>query len=255
MRHRHDRDGDAREVPELGREHAAGIDHDRRLDRAPVRLDARDLAVLDADPDHARRGVDLGPPTPRSLGEREGELARVDVAVTREERGTENAVHRHRREQLLRLRGGDQLERQPERLRPARLTRDLLQPLGRAREPERAHLAPAGLETDLGLERPVQLDRVHHHPGQRERAAELADEAGGVEGGATREVGALDEDDVVPAEPRQPVEDGAPADAATDDDGAGARPHSATSVDSSTTRVRSGRKRSRANSTGVPSAA
>ena len=48
--------------------------------------------------------------------------------------------------------------------------------------------------------------------------ARLADEARGVEGGAARQVGSLDEDDIVPAEPGQPVENRAAADAAADDD-------------------------------------
>ena len=250
MRHRDDRHVDAGEGADLLREHAARVDHDPGLDRAPVGLDAGHLAALDRDPRDARARVDLGAAAARALGEREGELARVDVAVARQVRGAEDAVGRHRREELLRLGRRDELERQAERLRPAGLARDLLQPLGRGGEPQRADLAPAGLEADLRLERAVELDRAHHHPRQRERAAQLADEPGGVERRAARQVGPLDEDDVVPAEPRQPVEDRAAADATADHDRARARSHSSTPVDSITSRVRSARKRSRANSTG-----
>ena len=71
----------------------------------------------------------LGAAPPRALCEREGQLARVDVAVRRQERGTEHAVGRHRREERLRLRRRDQLEREAERLRPAGLAGDLLHPL------------------------------------------------------------------------------------------------------------------------------
>ena len=88
---------------------------------------------------------------------------------------------------------------------------------------------PAGLEPDLLLERPVEVDRVHHHLGQADGAAQLPDEAGRVEGRAAREVGALAEDDVVPAEPREPVEDRGAADASADDDGARGVPHAGTS--------------------------
>ena len=164
----------------------------------------------------ARRRRDLRAAPARPLGERERQLARVDVAVGREEGGTEHAVGRHRREELLRLVGRDQLERQAERLRPAGLARDLLHPLGRRREPERPDLVPARLEADLRLERAVQVDALHHHLRERERAAELADEPRGVERRAARELGALDEDDVVPAEPGEPVQDRAAADAASD---------------------------------------
>ena len=74
-------------------------------------------------------GGDLRPAPPRPLGERERELARVDVAVGGQEGGAEHAVRRHRREERLRLLGRDQLEREAERLRPAGLPRDLLHPL------------------------------------------------------------------------------------------------------------------------------
>src|SRR5262249_45373866 len=83
-------------------------------------------------------------------------------------------------------------------------------------------LAPPGLEADLLSERPVQLDRAHHHPGEAERAAQLADEPRGVERRAARQLGPLDEDDVAPAEPREPVEDRAAADTAADHDHLGA---------------------------------
>ena len=49
--------------------------------------------------------------------------------------------------------GEIELERQPERLRPARLPRDLLHPLLRRRETQRPDLAPPRLETDLAAER------------------------------------------------------------------------------------------------------
>ena len=78
---------------------------------------------------------------------------------------------------------------------------------------------------DLVRERAVELDGVHHHPGQAERAAELADEPGRVERRAARQVGALDEHDVVPAESGEPVEDGAAADAAADHDRTRTIPH------------------------------
>ena len=210
---------------------------------------------------HARVGVDLGAATASALGERERELARIDVAVAREVGGSEDAVRRHRREQRLRLGGRDELEREPERLRPAGLARDLLQPLGRGGEAQRSDLTPARLEPDFRLERAVELDRVHHHPRQRQRAPQLADEPRRVERRAARQVGALDEDDVVPAEPGEPVEDRAAADTAADDDGARASTslsdldHSESVADSISSRVRSARNRSRANSTGVPSAA
>ena len=129
VRHRHDRDVDACERADLAGEHAARVHDDLRLDRAAVGLDARDPAALDADARDPRARLDLGAVPAGALGEGEGQLARVDVAVGGDVRGSEHAVGRHRRKELAGLRGGDELEPEPERLRPARLPGDLLHPL------------------------------------------------------------------------------------------------------------------------------
>ena len=216
MRHRHDRHVHARERADLPRIHPARVDDDVRLDGAAVGLDSGDTTAVDRDRGDARRRRHFRAAPARSLGQCERQLARVDVSVGREESRAMHAVGRHRREELLRLGGRDQLERQAERLRPAGLARDLLHPLGRRREPERPDLVPAGLEADLRLERAVEIDALHHHLRERERAAKLPDEARGVERRATRELGPLDEHDVVPAEPGEPVQDRAAPDAASD---------------------------------------
>ncbi len=65
---------------------------------------------------------------------------------------------------------------------------------------------PAGLQPHLVLERAIELDARHHHLGQRERAPELPDETCRVKRRAARQFRPLDEDDIVPAEPREPVE-------------------------------------------------
>ena len=86
-------------------------------------------------------------------------------------------------------------------------------------EPSRATRPRASRSEDRPRRRASGRARPsHHHPGQAERAAELADEPGRVEGRAARQVGALDEHDVGPAEPGQPVEDRAAADTAADHD-------------------------------------
>ena len=228
--HRDHGNGHAGERAELAREHAARVDDDLGLDLATVGLDRGDAAALRPDRRDARAGVHFGAAPPRALGEGERELARVDVPVGREIRGTEDAVGRHRREEILGLGGRDELEREAERLRPSRLARDLLHPLLRRREPEGAHLAPTGLEPDLGLERPVEVDALHHHLRQRERRAELADQARRVERRAAREVCPLDQDDVVPAEPREPVQDRASPDPAADHHCSRPVPHRMSSV-------------------------
>ena len=174
---------------------------------------------------HAGLGRDLRPAAPRALREGRRELARIDVAVGREVRGTEHSLGRHRRKEPLRLLGRDQLERQAEGLGPAGLAAQLLHPLLGRGEAERSDLVPAGLEADLVAERPVEVDRGHHHARERERAAQLADEPRRVEGRAARQVRALAEHHVVPAELGQPVGDRATPDAASDHDRACPLPH------------------------------
>jgi hypothetical protein len=147
-----------------------------------------------------------------SLGERARQQRRVEVAVARQVGGAAHAVGAHQRKQLARLLGGDQLQRQAERLRPGHLAQDLLLALGRAREADAAALHPAAVE------RAVELDGVHHHARQRDTRTQLADEAGGVEGRAAGELVALEQHDIALAELGEVVGDRGAADAATDDD-------------------------------------
>ena len=95
---------------------------------------------------------------------------------------------------------------------------------------------PAGILAGLAAQLGVEADRVHHHPRQADRRAQLADEARRVPGRAGREVVLLDEHDVLPAEPREVVGDAAAADASADHDGPGLAPHGRSSIDSSCAR-------------------
>src|SRR5262249_40367961 len=72
---------------------------------------------------------------------------------------------------------------------------------GAAGDAETAHLLPVGAHARLGLEPGVEISAVADEPGQRTRAAEAADEPRGMPGRAARELLALEQDDVAPAEP------------------------------------------------------
>ena len=111
VRHRDHRDRDAGQLSDLGREHPAGVDDDLGLDAPLVGLDRLDPARRDFDRVHPCVGLDLGAAAPGALGEREGELARVDVAVGGEVGGAAHPFGGHRREKALSLLRGDQLER------------------------------------------------------------------------------------------------------------------------------------------------
>ena len=73
------------------------------------------------------------------------------------------------------------------------------------------HLDPATVEPA------VERDRVHHQARERDAPAQLADEPGRVEGGAARQLVAVEQDDVTLAELRKVVGDRRAADAAADD--------------------------------------
>src|SRR5439155_15275357 len=155
---------------------------------------------------------------------RKRELARVDVAVGGEEGRAENTLGGHRRKHAPCLVGRDELERQTECLGPRGLARQLLHTLLARGKAKGANLVPTGLEPDLVLEGSVEVDRVHHHLGQAQRSAELSNQTRGVKGRTAGDPRALEQDQVSPAETREPVEDGRAADTASDDDGARVTP-------------------------------
>ena len=172
VRHRDHRHADAGEPAKLGGVHPARDDHHLGLDPPLLRLDRPHTAVDDLDPGHARvlKHLQIAL-SPGDVGERVGELGRVDVAVGLGPGAAEDAVGRHQRKLLGGLVRGDQLERQAEGLRPAGLAAQLLHALRRRGEPDAAALDPAGVELGLRREPAVDLDRVHHHLRQRRRAA------------------------------------------------------------------------------------
>ena len=211
MREGHDRHAHARHPPDLRGEHPAGVDDDLGLDRAPLGLHAAHAAIDHVDARHARVREHAAAALARAVDERGREQRRVQVAVAGQVGGAAHAVGAHQREQLLGLLGGDQLQRQAERLRPGHLAQDLLLALGRACQADAAALHPAAVE------RAVQLDRVHHHARQRHARAKLADQPGGVEGRAARQLVAVEQHDVALPQLGEVVGDRRAADATADD--------------------------------------
>ena len=153
--------------------------------------------------------------------------------------GVEQAV-----EALERVLGRDELEGQAERLGPAGLAGQLLHPLDGRGQAQRAHLVPSGVVPGLGGQPAVEVGAVHHHPGQRDAAAELADQPGRVERRARGQLVPLHQHDVVPAQQRQVVGDAGPAHAATDDHRTGLVTHGPERSDSRHAPRRSGPPRS-----------
>ena len=89
------------------------------------------------------------------------------------------------------------------------------------RDRDRAVLAEAGGELRFGLQLGVEIGGVFGEQRQRERGAELADEAGGMPRGAGGQALAFQQHDIGPAELGQVIGDRAADHAAADDDGFG----------------------------------
>ena len=219
--HRDERHGHAGHRPDLGREHAAGVDDDVGADLATFAAmlhgDAGDAALLGRDRHDAGVGVDGRALGPRTGGEGLRQAGRIEPAVGRQVDGTKDTLGRHEREQGLRLVGPDEVQRQAERLGPAGLATELLVPFGCRRQAERSDLVPRRIDAGLRGQPAIQVGAVHHHPGQGHRSSQLTDQPGGVEGRARSQLRAIDQDDVGPAALCQVVRDGGAAHAAADD--------------------------------------
>ena len=227
--HRHDRHVHAGESTDLVGEHASGVDDDLALDSGGAGgggdVDVGDAAAVgplahggdaDAGDPRAGRDLDAGGAGPGGQGHRQ--VAGVEPAVGGQPHGAEDTGRiEPALEQRRGLRGGDELERKAERLGPSGLTAQLLEPFGCRGETQRPHLVPAGVVSGLGVQAAVQLGPVHHHRREGDRPAELADEPGGVERRAARELVPLDQQDVGPTELGEVVGDGCAADPAADD--------------------------------------
>ena len=224
MRHWHDRNGHARHSPDLGREHATGIHDHVGADRVALSLPRRlDLYAGHAPSLHAHIhdssvASDRGATAAGTRRQCQGESGRVEPAVGGQEDRTQHALGRHHREAVARLACRDQLERQPERLGPAGLPLELLIALASRSQAQRPDLVPGRIDARLLSKPSVQLDAVHHHPGQGHAGSELPDQPGGMECRTRGEVGPLDEDDVRPTELGEVVGDAGAAHTPTDDD-------------------------------------
>src|SRR5207248_10533812 len=113
-----------------GRVHAAGVDYDLGFDVPALGLDATDTAVVGFDGGDAHALADLAAAAPRSLCQRQRQPARIEIAVTGDQGGTDHAVPTHQRKAPLRLLGADELEGQTEARPPAGLAFQFFHPLG-----------------------------------------------------------------------------------------------------------------------------
>ncbi len=136
------------------------------------------------------RGVTqtLGARGDGSLRERLGQPGRVDVAVTREVGGSENAVCVDQRKEFASAFGGDDLEGNAHQFRDALAVFELVEPILRSGQPQAAAPMQVDRLSRLGLERLVQIDAVPEQLHQVEARIELGAETRRMPGRAAREL-------------------------------------------------------------------
>ena len=177
-----------------------------RPDHAFLDLDALNLGVL----------TDRGAGHARAAGEGHRDVARVRLAVGGQEGGAHHVVDLHQWPQLLSLSRREQVHLQSEALGGGGLALDLRPAFLVAGEAQPTVHLPPGCLAGLGLEGAVELDRVAEQLGDVGARAQLADETGGMKGGARGELVLLDQHCVCEAQLGEVVRSGAADDAATD---------------------------------------
>src|SRR5262249_7985445 len=143
---------------------------------------------------------------------------RIGTAVLRQIHRAHHVLDREQRPALLCLAGREYLHLETEAARHGGAALELLEPRLARRHRHRAHLPEAGRLPGLALEAGVQPGGVLGESGEVVSRAQLADESGGVPGGAAGQLPPLEQQHVAAAAAREMVGDAAADDAAADDD-------------------------------------
>ncbi len=168
MRERDDRHAHAGHAPDLGREHAARVDHDLGLDRRPTRSARRARAPPRSTSIPVTRVCvkTRAAALARALGQRVGQLRRVEVAVGRQVGGAAHAVGDHQREQLA----APRLAEISSSGSPNVFAQATWRSTSCSRSGVQARRMPPHC-TQPQSSVPVELDRVHHHAASATRSS------------------------------------------------------------------------------------
>ncbi len=218
-----ERDGDTHRLGELTGPHAGTVHDVLGLDVTMRGADAGDRLAAGQE---AGRGHALEDPHAQlagALGQRHGDVYRVDPAVLLDVEAGQDVVGVGEREQLLHLTGGDLLDVDAAEPVESRDAAVLLEAVGIGRHLDEAHGLESGRQSGLRLQPAVEIARVLPHLRRGLRGgAERHHEPGGVPGRSGREPVALEEHHVGPAEVGEVVRERGTDHATADDDDAGA---------------------------------
>src|SRR5262249_8963831 len=182
------------------------------------RLDSRGGAVAPEDRRHRRLLEDAHAAALGTLGERLRRVDRVGLPVLGKKDRADDVARLDQRVERRRLLRRQHLDLEAEAARHRGAAAQLLEALLRTGDAERTHLLEAGGLAGLLAEGAIEVGGVLCEARQVVRGAQLADQAGGVPGGAAGELAALQQHDVAAVPPRQMIGEAATDDAAADDD-------------------------------------
>ncbi len=204
--------------------HGAGLA--REVAGAGDHVFAGDVALVGRHPpfaihrlrDAGDRGVaiDLGAARARTLGQRLGQVGRLDIAVVGMLDGADDAVGFAQRPDFLQLCGRQLVDLDADGLGHAGVIHELVPAVRGAGEADVGAFLEAHMLAGLGFELAIELDRVFVNLADRIGHVEQRQQARRMPGGAGGQLLALDEDDIAPALLGQVVERRNADDAAAD---------------------------------------
>ena len=153
--------------------------------------------LLDADDGGV--AIDFGTAIARTLGERLGEIGRLDIAVIGMLDRAEHAVRLAERPDFLDLRRRELVDLDADRLGDARVIHELVPAILGAGEADVGADLEADILAGLGFEALVEGDRVFVDLADRIGKVEERQEAGRMPGRARGQLMAFDQNDIAPA--------------------------------------------------------
>ena len=212
------RDVDADGSGQLPGPHAGAEDDAVGVDVPLLRGDADNAPPGGANGGHRHLLDDPGAGGAGTRSQRQGDVRRVRVAVAGDVQSAEQVGRLKQRHAFPDCLRRDHLDLQPDDLRQRSAALEFLEPLRVGGDREGAAPSIAGLLTGFLLEATVKLARVAGEVRHRDRLPQLAEQAGGMPGGAGGDLAALQQKHIGASGTCEVIGDRAADHAAADDD-------------------------------------
>ena len=217
MLDRLDRHGNPRHPPQFFRP-LPRTDH-KLLARnhMPANFDAGNPPVLETQSGNLDLLDDFHAAHPRTLGERQRDIRRVRLPVSRQKCRAHNVAHIHQRPEILRFLRIQQMHFKPEGMRRRRLPLDLGHALVIARQTQPAIHLPSRRLPRLVLERAIEFNRIFQELRHTRRRPQLPDKTRRMKARPRRQLVPLQQQHILRPMLGQMIRRRAPDNPATDD--------------------------------------